>query len=174
MYAARSIFAGLLVCACLPGLGFGRQEPGQLPEGSAPPPTSSTAQSGQSDPAEAKQNAAHRKDSEAAQSEAEKWLKLVDAGKYEASWEGFAPSVRKQVSEADWNTKISATRGSFGALESRKLQKSDYKTALPGAPDGEYVVVEYASSFAHKASTVETVILQKQTGAWRVAGYFMR
>ncbi len=174
MQIPHSIVAGLLLSGCLTGRAFAAQEPGHLPEASAPPPTAAAAQSDHPDPTEAKQNVVHAGDIQGATREAEKWLKLVDAGQYDESWKTFAPSVRKQVSQGDWNTKISATRGSFGALESRKLQKADYKTTLPGAPDGEYVVLEYASSFAHKASTVETVIVQKEDSAWRVAGYFMR
>ena len=32
-----------------------------------------------------------------------------------------------------------------------------FKSTLPGVPDGEYVVVQTASSFKNKANTSETV-----------------
>ena len=47
--------------------------------------------------------------------------------------------------------------------------------ALPGAPDGEYVVIQYESSFEHKQSAIETVTPMLDTdGKWRVSGYFIK
>jgi hypothetical protein len=46
---------------------------------------------------------------------------------------------------------------------------------LPGAPDGEYVVIQYESSFEHKQAAVETVTpMLDKDGTWRVSGYFIR
>jgi hypothetical protein len=50
-----------------------------------------------------------------------------------------------------------------------------YTTTLPGAPDGEYVVIQYQSSFGKKNLAVETVTpMLDQDGVWRVSGYFIR
>jgi hypothetical protein len=58
---------------------------------------------------------------------------------------------------------------------SRKLKSATYKTTLPGAPDGEYVVVQYERSFEHKQSTVETITpMLDKDGKWRVSGYFIK
>jgi len=47
--------------------------------------------------------------------------------------------------------------------------------AKPGAPDGEYVVLQYHASCEHKAAAVETVTATREPdGAWRVVGYFVR
>ena len=58
---------------------------------------------------------------------------------------------------------------------SRKLKGAQYETSLPGAPDGEYVVIQYDTSFENKQSAVETITptLDKD-GQWRVSGYFIR
>jgi hypothetical protein len=46
---------------------------------------------------------------------------------------------------------------------------------LPGAPDGRYVLIEFASSFASKKEAVETATVMLETnGEWRVSGYFIR
>ena len=69
---------------------------------------------------------------------------------------------------------MNASRGSYGALVSRKLKKAEYRTSLPGAPDGQYVVLQYDSSFEHKKAAVETVTPMKDAdGVWRVSGYFI-
>lgn len=49
------------------------------------------------------------------------------------------------------------------------------KTSLPGAPDGEYVVIEFESSFEHKKSAIETVTpMNDKDGKWRVSGYYIK
>jgi hypothetical protein len=60
-------------------------------------------------------------------------------------------------------------------VQSRKLKSATYSKTLPGAPDGEYVVIKYNTSFANKASAVETIspMLDKD-GTWRVSGYFIK
>jgi hypothetical protein len=46
---------------------------------------------------------------------------------------------------------------------------------LSGAPDGEYVVIEYETSFEKKRNGIETITPMKDAdGEWRVAGYFLK
>lgn len=48
-------------------------------------------------------------------------------------------------------------------------------TQLPGAPDGEYAVIQFETSFANKKSAIETVTPMKDPdGKWRVSGYFIK
>ena len=63
----------------------------------------------------------------------------------------------------------------MGKLLSRKLKSATYKTTMPGAPDGEYVVIQYDSSFEHKQAAVETVTpMLDKDGKWRVFGYYIK
>ena len=79
------------------------------------------------------------------------------------------------MSKEDWKKSLSAARAPIGALESREMAASNVSTTLPGAPDGEYVVFQFSSSFANKAAALETVTAMKDTdGAWREAGYFIK
>jgi hypothetical protein len=58
---------------------------------------------------------------------------------------------------------------------SRKRKNATYSKTLPGAPDGEYVVIQYESSFERKQSAVETVTpMLDKDGKWRVSGYFIK
>jgi len=46
---------------------------------------------------------------------------------------------------------------------------------MPGAPDGEYVVIQYETEFEKKASAVETVTPERdKNGTWRVSGYYIK
>ena len=63
----------------------------------------------------------------------------------------------------------------LGKVHSRTLKTATYTKSLPGAPDGEYVVIQYESSFEHKQSAIETVTPMLDTdGKWRVSGYFIK
>jgi len=60
-------------------------------------------------------------------------------------------------------------------MVSRKVKSTTYKTALPGAPDGEYVVIEFESVFENKKAAVETVTpMMDKDGKWQVSGYFIK
>jgi hypothetical protein len=110
----------------------------------------------------------------AAQDAAQRWLELVDAGRYVQSWGDAAAIFRTAVPPQEWATKVGAVRDPLGPVVSRKQQSAQYTTALPGAPDGQYVVIQYDTVFAHKASAVETVTTMLDKDHWRVTGYFIR
>lgn len=119
--------------------------------------------------------AGEQEDIAAAQSAAVAWLALVDQGRYEEVWEDAAPLMKAAVSSADLQRSLTVARGPFGELQSREVAKSSFHTTLPGAPDGEYVVFTFSTSFADKAQAVETVTAMKVSdGTWRVAGYFVK
>jgi len=111
----------------------------------------------------------------AAEAAAESWLKFVDSGDYSQSWVEASSLFKAAVTEKEWEQKVKAARQPLGALFDRKLKSAEYKTTLPGAPDGQYVVIQYDSSFANKKSAVETVTpMMDKDGQWRVSGYFIK
>ena len=106
---------------------------------------------------------------------AQKWLSLVDAGRYGQSWEQAAGYFRNAVTQENWQQSLRAVRGPLGKLISREVKSRMYKTSLPGAPDGEYVVVQFETSFENKKSAMETVTpMLEKDGAWRVSGYYIK
>jgi len=110
----------------------------------------------------------------AAEQAAQSWLQLVDAGKYDESWQQAAEAFRDKISQQAWKQAMEATRKPLGALKSRELISACYTTTLPGAPDGQYVVIQYKTSFENKAEAVETVTPMLEDGQWRVSGYFIK
>lgn len=103
-----------------------------------------------------------------------KWLALIDGRQYLDSWEQAASLFKQQVSADNWLQSISAARQPLGAMISRKLISATYATSLPGAPDGEYVVLQYQTTFRYKKSAVETVTPMLDNKRWRVSGYYVR
>jgi len=110
-----------------------------------------------------------------AQQAAESWLALVDSGKYADSWQEASSLFKAQVSKEKWQSMVQPVRDPLGKLLSRKLKSAKYTKTLPGAPDGEYVVIQYESSFEHKQSAVETITpMLDKDAKWRVSGYYMK
>ena len=103
------------------------------------------------------------------------WLALVDQGRVAESWSAAASHFRRAVSDAQWAAATDAVRTPLGAVVSRTLKSEQRATELPGAPDGEYAVLQFATTFERKRSAVETVTMMRDTdGRWRAAGYFIR
>lgn len=110
-----------------------------------------------------------------AQKAAEAWLKLVDSGDYGASWDEAAPAFQEKVPRERWVSMVDGVRKPLGEVRSRSLAALTATSSLPGAPDGEYVVIQYKTEFAGKAGAVETITPMKAPdGSWRVSGYFIR
>jgi hypothetical protein len=103
------------------------------------------------------------------------WLALVDQGGYAESWQHAAELFKKAVTQEQWEHSMSAFRKPLGNVVSRDLNSSTYTTSLPGAPDGEYVLTQFATSFENKKSGVETVTpMRDPDGQWRVSGYYIK
>jgi hypothetical protein len=110
-----------------------------------------------------------------AQKAAETWLTLLDQGKYAESWETAASFFKERVPAKRWEELVAGVRGPFGRFESRSLLSAQFTRELPGAPDGEYVMLQFAASFENKKKAVETVTPMKDAdGVWRVSGYQVR
>jgi hypothetical protein len=145
------------------------------PKVESPPPTTATAPPAAKAPASPPPAGGNAQAEEAAVAAADAWLKLVDEGKYDGSWAQTAALFRKAVTQADWAKQMKTFREPLGELVSRKVQSKQYATTLPGAPDGEYVVIQYETSYAKKKSAIETVTpLKDADGSWRVSGYFIK
>jgi hypothetical protein len=111
----------------------------------------------------------------AAISAAKKWLATVDAGNYAASWKEAAEFLRNNVKPEQLALSMQATRKPLGKVISRKVQTKIYKTSLPGAPDGEYVVIQFETSFENKQTAIETVTpMIDKDRKWRVSGYYIK
>ena len=110
----------------------------------------------------------------AAEQAAVEWLALVDGMQYEASWAESATFFRNQVSTSDWLKAVAAARIPLGGMVDRELVSATYATSLPGAPEGEYVVLQFQTDFENKRKAIETVTPMQDEGRWRVSGYYVR
>ncbi len=119
---------------------------------------------------------AHAEDNptQSAQMAAETWLSHVDAGQYTASWRAASPSLQEAVTERAWVESVRGVRQPLGHVVSRTLTSAQHITAVPGAPDGSYVIMQFDTRFEHKQGAVETVTFrQEKDGTWKAAGYYI-
>ena len=106
---------------------------------------------------------------------AEKWLRMVDEGKYSDSWQEAAEYFRNAINQEQWNQSLRAVRKPLGKIVARQMKTATYTTSLPGAPDGEYVVIQFDTSFENKKAAIETVTpMMDQDRMWRVSGYYIK
>ncbi len=118
---------------------------------------------------------ARQKPEELAQQSSEAWLAVVDSGKYAQSWDEAAQLFQAAITNDQWQSALGGARTPQSKVLSRKLKSATYTKTLPGAPDGEYVVIQYDTGFEHKRSAVETVVpMVDKDGKWRVSGYFIK
>ena len=104
----------------------------------------------------------------------EAWLKLVDNAKYADSWKEASSYFRSRVPEKTWVSMVQGVRAPLGSLVSRTQPSVTFAKTLPGAPDGNYALMQFQSSFQKKSSAIETLTVMAEGDQWRVAGYFIR
>ena len=106
---------------------------------------------------------------------ADGWLSYIDSGRYAESWDDSAAYFRDAVPKAQWETTLAQVRGPLGIAIARKVRSATYTRLIPGAPEGEYVVIQYDTRFENRPQSVETVTpMREKDGTWKVAGYHIR
>ena len=106
---------------------------------------------------------------------AQAWLEFVDSEKYAESWEEAAEYFKSAITKEKWEKTVQAVRKPLGKVVSRNLKSQKFTTSLPGAPDGEYVVIQYNTVFENKKAAIETIIpMLDKDDKWRVSGYFIK
>jgi len=105
----------------------------------------------------------------------EKWLALLDAGKVGAAWDVSSAYLKSVVTRQKWIEGISSARKPFGKINKRTAGKFARTHTIPGAPDGDYAILEFDSVYANGKRATEQVIWMLEPGdTWRVSGYYIR
>ena len=109
------------------------------------------------------------------QETARAWLAHTDRDDAAASWNDAGKLFRNAITVERWAQSLNQVRPPLGTVSQRALLKTQFRKSFPGAPDGEYAVVVFRTTFAKKANAGETVTLEHEPdGAWRVIGYLVQ
>ncbi|PEQ11337.1 hypothetical protein B2G71_17395 [Novosphingobium sp. PC22D] len=105
---------------------------------------------------------------------ARRWVALLDEQNWRESWQQSGAYFRSRITADQWAATIRSVREPLGAVRSRVFGKVTRSHSLPGAPDGDYELIEFNTAFANKKGAVETVVLARGSAGWNVVGYFIR
>jgi len=108
--------------------------------------------------------------------EAQLWLMLIDGEKFEESYDAASEFFRNALTKEQWAAMLTQSRKPLGqGVPPRKIKQVDEVQSLPGAPDGEYRVIQFETQFPNKNDSLETVtFMREDDGVWRAIGYFIR
>lgn len=111
----------------------------------------------------------------AAAAAAEAWLGQIDAGNYAVGWWEASPYFQRVVTEKAWVESLHGVRKPLGNLVSRKLKDAQRTKSVSGAPDSDYVIMQFDTSFENKKVAIETVtFMQEKDGKWKATGYYIK
>ncbi len=114
-------------------------------------------------------------DAAAAEAAATQWLAHVDAGRYGDSWIDAAAFFKQAVTQEKWQEAVKQARGRVGNLKTRTKASAAPQSNPPGAPPGEYVVIQYSSVFElHPTAREMVTAVREADGTWRIVGYFVQ
>jgi len=102
---------------------------------------------------------------------AQQWLEMIDSGNYKQAWSSAHGFLQGTVPEDKWVKNRTKARNQLGAVIERTLTSSKFVTKLPypGAPEGEYVISTFETTFKKKGRMIVTVIVAKtDDGIWKV------
>jgi hypothetical protein len=116
-------------------------------------------------------NAQHTDAIAAARAAAEAWLKIEDAESYDKSWAAASEYFRSRVPKQGWVERMAVTRKPLDPMVTRDLEASEWKTEVPNLPKGEYVAFVYQTVFANGHPQLESVVMVREGGAWKMVGY---
>jgi uncharacterized protein DUF4019 len=111
----------------------------------------------------------------AATDAAAQWLTIVDSRQYAESWFQAASALRNAVTKEQWKNALDSARAPLGKVVSRQFKSATYTTKLPNALAGEFVIIQYETSFEQVPGMIETVTpMLEKDGKWKVSGYYVK
>jgi len=135
---------------------------------------------GPADPQRADEPASTAQDSAVSPAEAasieraKAFLARIDAGDWAGSWELAGTPIRSEVTSREWQDRVEPVRAPLGTALSRELATVQRASSLPGAPEGEYQVMQFRTRFENEdGHSVETIVMKRGPEGWEISGYFI-
>jgi hypothetical protein len=78
------------------------------------------------------------------------------------------------VTASQWAAQVAPVREPLGEARTRILASVERSSSLPGAPEGEFQVLQFSTMFENnRGRSIETVVMMKGQDGWEVTGYFI-
>lgn len=98
-------------------------------------------------------------------SQAQNWLTHSTSKTSERVWREAGTIFRTRISADGWASVIIPVRKPLGPVLSRSLAKVMKVTSLPGAPAGEYEILEFQTDFAAKRGAIAAALQKPRPSA---------
>lgn len=98
------------------------------------------------------------------------FLALLDASKWQESWDATGQSFRSLNSVAAWQAASEQARVPLGRMLSRQLLS---EADVPAPPKG-YRMVRFRTDFENRRGATETVSLDREGDSWKVVGIYIQ
>lgn len=97
----------------------------------------------------------------------------LDRGEFDAVWDASSAQMKSMINKTMFTGVMSATRKNLGKPEPRGAPRIGFASRVDAdGPEGAYAVLWIETNFGGKA-IAEKVVLVKESGRWKLAGYFM-
>lgn len=101
------------------------------------------------------------------------FVKLVDGAQFDKAYDAFSNFGQKAVTKEQFVAMMKGVQNKIGTQTSRKLKSKQFTHELPGAPKGDYWVIDYETNFSKKGASVERVTSMLEGQSWKVGGYVL-
>ena len=107
------------------------------------------------------------------------WLALIDNEKYADGWQQASPLLQKKTSQQEWVKTVAELRKPLGTANARYIATANSAKSLSGFPDGDYVILQFYTTFSGKGLALEAITLAKSNDTtdsedWKIVEYSMR
>ncbi len=107
------------------------------------------------------------------------WLALIDNEKYADGWQQASPLLQKKTPQQEWVKTVAELRKSRGTPNARYIATANSAKSLSGFPDGDYVILQFYTTFSEKGLALEAITLVKSNDTtdsegWKIVEYSMR
>lgn len=90
---------------------------------------------------------------------ADSWLAYIDDGKYHEALSLAAPDLREGITKKAWADGLHDVRSPLGAVKQRRLQRLFATSVLPGNIEGDFVVVNFRTTFALREEPANEILI---------------
>ena len=97
---------------------------------------------------------------------AKRFLALIDADNWDASWNATGQSFKALNTVKIWTDVSTDVRKRLGVCQGREQTSAEF---VPAPPYG-YWIVKFRARYANRANAIETVSLMRENDEWRVVG----
>jgi hypothetical protein len=97
---------------------------------------------------------------------AESWLGLIYSDNLDEAWNQLSDRLMSRFTKESWIELMHRFLAQTGEFKTRKFVSVSYSD-----PQAETVAIRYESSFSKLRTATETLLLEKQSGEWRISSY---